>query len=282
LPICNHGQSAGNEASDDGGAVARGEAEEIARREPALPGEDIRGAEQKRREQADVGDDAAGAGGNGEPAQQTSSNCRAPGRPHVPGHDHDRERGPGHRREERNVDRGEEQAAVEISGHQTKRDGGKANPAAGGQAPQRQQCGNAGKSDQESHGVSQRDPIGKIERLDVRREHLKPRPVIPKRKFHGLEMRAVDKSARVPRERLGPVVVGVELVDGEPVVGSGCKPQHQDCAQQGGRGDELGIDPKASFRPPLERTGECRQPWYLRSSHPRTGDAAEIEGEGPV
>src|SRR5262245_55413487 len=76
-------------------------------------------------------------------------------------------------------------------------------------------------------------------------------------------MRAVDKSARVPGERLGPVVVGVELVDGETVVASGCKSQHQDCAQQGGRGDELGIDPRPLFPPPLGRTGERRQPSYL-------------------
>src|ERR1700760_1137789 len=54
----------------NGGAVARGEAEEISGREPAIRGEDFRGAKEKRREQIDVGEDAAGAGGNGEPAQQ--------------------------------------------------------------------------------------------------------------------------------------------------------------------------------------------------------------------
>ena len=53
----------------DGSAVARAKPEEISGREPALRGEDFRGAEEKRREQIDVGDDAAGAGGNGEPAQ---------------------------------------------------------------------------------------------------------------------------------------------------------------------------------------------------------------------
>src|SRR5215470_4064353 len=67
----------------DGHAVTRAEAEQITRRKPALLGEDFRGAEEERREQVDVGDDAAGAGGNGKPAQETSGDRRGPRRQHA-------------------------------------------------------------------------------------------------------------------------------------------------------------------------------------------------------
>jgi len=152
----------------------------------------------------------------------------------------------------------EEQAAVEISRHQAERDRREPGPTADRKAPDRQQRGHAGKSDEESHGMSNRDPVGEVERLDIGREHLKPRPVIPKRKFDDLEVGAVHKAARVPGERLGTVIVAIELVDGKPVVGDRRKPHHQHGAQQGRSGDDLGIDCTARFRPPPEPAGRCR------------------------
>jgi hypothetical protein len=71
-------------------------------------------------------------------------------------------------------------------------------------------------------------------------------------------MGAVDKSTRVPGQRLRPVVVGVEFIDGESVVAGRCQSQHQRRTQQGRCGNDLGID-GAMFRPPLETAGEFRQ-----------------------
>jgi hypothetical protein len=90
------------------------------------------------------------------------------------------------------------------------------NGAAARKAPDRQQRGQRGKPDEEGHGMSNRDPVGKVERLDIGREHLKPRPVIPKREFHGLEVRAVHKTAGVPGDvgegRIQAVATGVALL----------------------------------------------------------------------
>src|SRR5262249_15721302 len=72
-------------------------------------------------------------------------------------------------------------------------------------------------------------------------------------------MRAVDKSARVPGERLWPIVVGVEFIDGEAVVARRCKSQRQHRTQQGRCGDDLAIDGMALFRPSLETIGKYRQ-----------------------
>jgi hypothetical protein len=175
------------------------------------------------------------------------------------GHHHDGDGRPRHRREERNIDRREEQATVEVSRHQAERDRGKAGPAPGSKAPERQQRGHAGKPDQESQGMANRDPVGKVKRLDIGRKHLEPRPVIPKGKFHGLELRAVSKSARIPGERLGAVVVGVELVNGEAVVGGGGKADDKHGAEQGRGSDDLGINGTTGFRPRLQTPGECCQ-----------------------
>jgi hypothetical protein len=161
--------------------------------------------------------------------------------------------------------------AVEISGHQAKRDGGETGPAADRKAPDRQQRGHRGEPDEEGHGVSNRDPVGEVERLDIGREHLKPRPVIPKRKFHGLEVGAVHKTAGVPGERLGTVVVGIELIDGKSVVGGRRKPHHQHGAQQGRRGHVLGIDCTARLHPPLEPAGRCRHVGSSMTLKPTNG-----------
>src|SRR5262245_1351032 len=85
-----------------------------------------------------------------------------------------------HRCEERNIDWREEQATVQVSRHQAEHDRGKADPATGRKAPEWQQRGHTGKPGQESQGMANRDPVGKVERLDIGRKHLEPRPVIPK------------------------------------------------------------------------------------------------------
>jgi len=129
--------------------------------------------------------------------------------------------------------------------------------------PIRQERGDARKPDQKGHGMANRHPVGEVEGLDVGREHVKPRPVVPERKFHGFEMGAVGKAARVPGERLGPVIVGIELVDTDPIVGCGRQPDDQRRAQQGGSGDDLHIDRgvRSAFRPPVEDTMRHRQSW---------------------
>ena len=178
-----------------------------------------------------------------------------------PRHHHDRERGPRHRREKRHIDGREEQAPVEIARHQAERDGGETGPAADRKPSERQERGHAGKPDQERHDMSDRDPVGKIKRLDIGREHVKPRPVVPQRKFDGLEVGAVLEAARVPGERLGAVVVGVELVDGQPVVGRRCKSYHDHGTQQGRRRDDFRVDHETRhpFPPPGDRAVKHRQ-----------------------
>jgi hypothetical protein len=108
-------------------------------------------------------------------------------------------------------------------------------PPADRKAPDWEQRGHPGAPDQEGHGMPNRDPVGDVERLDIGREHLKPRPVIPKRKLDGFEVGAVLETARIPGERLGTVVVGIELIDRKPVIDGRCKSQNQRCAQQGRR-----------------------------------------------
>ena len=152
------------------------------------------------------------------PVSKPTTAVARPGRQDLPRHHHDGERRPRHRGQKGDVDRREEQAAVEITRHQAERDGGETGPAADRKPSERQERCHAGKADQERHDMSDRDPVGKIKRLEIGREHVKPRPVVPKRKFDGLEVRAVLEAARVPGERLGAVVVGVELINGQPIV----------------------------------------------------------------
>src|SRR5262249_25251456 len=73
-------------------------------------------------------------------------------------------------------------------------------------------------------------------------EHLEPRPVIPKRKFDGFKMRAVGKTACIPGEGLGTVVIGVELVDCHPVMAGGREPNDHGCREYDRAGGEVGID----------------------------------------
>jgi hypothetical protein len=55
------------------------------------------------------------------------------------------------------------QAAVQVSRHQAEHDRGKAGPASGRKAPERQQRGYAGEPDHKSHGMANRDPVGQVE-----------------------------------------------------------------------------------------------------------------------
>ena len=80
-----------------------------------------------------------------------------------------------------------------------------------------------------------------------------PWSVVPKREFHGFEMRAVGKTARVPGERLGAVIVGVELIDAEPVVGRGGKSDNEGGAEHGRGQHQLGINARGSIAPTLEK-----------------------------
>ena len=89
---------------------------------------------------------------------------------------------------------------------------------------ERQQRGQPGKPDEERHCVADRDPVGPIERLDIGGEDVKPRTVIPKRKFDGLEVGAIGEAAGVPGQCLGAIVVGVELVDRQRIVRRGREP----------------------------------------------------------
>src|SRR5262245_36657538 len=69
-------------------------------------------------------------------------------------------------------------------------------------------------------------------------------------------MRAVDKSARVPGERLWPILVGVKFIDGEAVVARRCKSQCQHRTQHRRCGDDLSIDRMAWC---VETARGCRQ-----------------------
>ena len=117
--------------------------------------------------------------------------------------------------------------------------------------------------------MSDRDPVGKIKRLEIGREHVKPRPVVPKGKFDRLEMRPVLEAARVPGERLGAVVVGVELINGQPIVGRREKPHRKHRAQQESCCDNFRVDCKARrpFSPPGDGTMDDR---HFRSLADRT------------
>ena len=165
-------------------------------------------------------------------------------------HDQNGERRPCHRRKKRSIDRREEQVAVEITRQQAKRDCGKPGPPSDRQARDRQQRSHPGEPDQKRHAVADGEAVGDLERLHEGREHVKPWAVVPQREFHGFEMRAVGKAARVPGERLWTVIVRIELIDGDPVIGCGCQSHDSDCAEQGGGKDHLGIDCFGTARPP--------------------------------
>ena len=47
---------------------------------------------------------------------------------------------------------------------------------------------------------------------------MKPWPVVPQRKFDGFEVGSVLEAARVPGKSLRALIVGVELIDGQPVI----------------------------------------------------------------
>ena len=74
--------------------------------------------------------------------------------------------------------------------------------------------------------------IREIERLDERRQHVKPRAVIPRREFDGFEMRSVREAAGVPSERFGAVIVSIEFVYADTVVGRGGNADHRRAGQQ--------------------------------------------------
>ncbi len=90
--------------------------------------------------------------------------------------------------------------------------------------------------------MANRHRVCKSKRLHKCREHLEPRPVVPKRKFNSFKMRAVGKTACVPSEGLGTVVVGVELVDCDPVMACSRKPDGRSHREYGSAGDKVGID----------------------------------------
>src|SRR5882757_4333353 len=88
---------------------------------------------------------------------------------------------------------------------------------------------------------------------------MKPRAVIPKREFDGLEVGTVGKAARIPGERLGAVIVRIEFVDAEPVVGRGRKPDDDRGAQQRHSRDDFRIERKAAKCTLCPPTREYRQ-----------------------
>ncbi len=90
--------------------------------------------------------------------------------------------------------------------------------------------------------MANRHRVCESKRLHECCEHLEPGPVIPKRKFNGFKMRPVGKTARIPSEGLGTVVVGVELVDCHPVMACSRKPDDESCREYGRASDEVGID----------------------------------------
>jgi len=85
------------------------------------------------------------------------------------------------------------------------------------------------------------DPVGNVGGLDIGRKHLKPRPVVPKGEFDGFEVGAIFEPARIPGERLWTVIVGIEFIDRQRVVGRGRQPHHKHRAQQGRSRDDLPI-----------------------------------------
>jgi hypothetical protein len=98
-------------------------------------------------------------------------------------------------------------------------------PTRAAETPDRQERGHARKSDDERQSVPDNDPVGEVKRLDIGRKHLEPRPVIPKREFDGFEVGTILEPARIPGERLWTVIVSIELVDRQRVVGRGREPQ---------------------------------------------------------
>lgn len=97
---------------------------------------------------------------------------------------------PCHCRHKRNIDRSEEQAAIDVAGHQAQEDGDQTRPPAEGEPAHREGRGYARQSQNKCCGMADREPVGELERLQIRDEDLKPGAVIPERSFDLFEMGA--------------------------------------------------------------------------------------------
>src|ERR1019366_4339977 len=78
---------------------------------------------------------------------------------------------------------------------------------------------------------------------------MEPGAVIPKGILDGFKGGSVGEAARIPSERLGAVVVGIELIDCDPVVADGRKADKEYGAEERGGCRNFGIGRKPSKAP---------------------------------
>ncbi len=210
------------------------------RRPSPVSDHDLEGAQRHGADQVGVRDDAAGARAHGETGEHAGSDRRRPGRHLASRHQQDGVDRPGHCGHERNVDRRKEQAAVEVACGQAEPDRNRSRPASNRHAGDRDERRECGQSRQERHGMSRRERVGQLQRLEEGREDLMPGAVVPEKRLYGLEVRAIGAAARIPGQRLWAIVVGVEFVDGEPVVPRSRKADHQCGGEQPNAHDHVG------------------------------------------
>ena len=176
-----------------------------------------------------MSDQPGRAGCDREASEQSSRNCRRPQWHDGDRHQHDRERGPGHRKHEWNVDGRDEHAAVKVAGRQAEPDSDQTGPTTSGKARHRKESRQCCEPEQESQQMTGRPVLGEIERLHQRGENVEPGSVEPKRVFNRIEIGAVRQETRVPGQRLLAVVIGVELIDGNCIVAD--RPKGDECGE---------------------------------------------------
>jgi hypothetical protein len=71
---------------------------------------------------------------------------------------------------------------------------------------------------------------GDVERLDERGQNLKPGAVIPKRLFNVVEHPSIVEAARIPGECFHAVLIGIPLIECDPVIPQSGKPNDHGAA----------------------------------------------------
>jgi hypothetical protein len=98
---------------------------------------------------------------------------------------------------------------------------------------------------------------------------MEPRAVIPKGILDGFESGSVGEAARIPSESLGAVLVGIELIDCDPVVADSRKADKEYGAEKRGGCRNFGISRIPSWAPERAAKGAVvigkRWQWRVRS-----------------
>ena len=230
----------------------QGDLAQLAIARAAMAQQRLERAQAHATDEVGVRDHPAGARPNGEASGKARRKGQMPARHLLPHHQDDRERRAAHGEQERHVDRGEEQVAVQEAGQQAQGERRQPSPVPDREPCHRHDGGEPSEAEQEGHGVPDRDRARELKRPHGRDEHLKPRSIHPQILFDRLELRPVRKGARVPGKRLGAVIVGVEFVGRQPVIRGGRKPDDQGHAQHKEHEQRLGMASskcEAEFRP---------------------------------